>query len=487
MSAELQPNEIVIVRRRASLDSEQVKNGVWKIAFADFMTAMMAFFLVMWLINVTDDSVRRGVAQYFNPVKLSSTTQTRKGLNDQEMPGPEQGKPAEIDVIMNSPPDPDGRPGAANGQDMTTLSPAAADSPARRGLGEFEPTHTEAALFRDPYAVLDQLADSVTLTPGEGAAPETRGLGTQRQEGAQGGEAFRDPFDPMYWQFLPGRETAAQQGGAANDISGEVVAGASSFKAPETATAGDAPARPAATGVDQSGQAGPENVAEARSGTGPDAGQLPAAAVTAVVAPVAPVASSADRPHDPSVLRGAEQADAAQPASTAPTASAAGASDASAAAARQLAEDLTRAMRGVEGTALGAAASHVEVVQQGSGVLISLTDDQDFGMFAVGSAEPRGELVKLMERIGGVLAGKDGRIVIRGHTDGRPFRSRDYDNWRLSTARAHMALYMLVRGGVAAERIDRVEGYADRDLKRPEDPLAPSNRRIEIFILEDNA
>jgi chemotaxis protein MotB len=63
-------------------DDDEKPHGVWKIAYADFMTALMAFFLVMWLINVTDESVRRGVAQYFNPVKLASTAPNRKGLND---------------------------------------------------------------------------------------------------------------------------------------------------------------------------------------------------------------------------------------------------------------------------------------------------------------------------------------------------------------------------------------------------------------------
>jgi len=41
---------LVIVRRRRNTD-EAHHGGVWKIAYADFMTAMMAFFLVMWLIN----------------------------------------------------------------------------------------------------------------------------------------------------------------------------------------------------------------------------------------------------------------------------------------------------------------------------------------------------------------------------------------------------------------------------------------------------
>ena len=71
---------------------------------------------------------------------------------------------------------------------------------------------------------------------------------------------------------------------------------------------------------------------------------------------------------------------------------------------------------------------------------------------------------------------------MRGHTDGRRYRSGTYDNWRLSTARAHMAYYMLVRGGVDEKRFERVEGYADRNLRVPSDPEAAQNRRIEILL-----
>jgi chemotaxis protein MotB len=45
-----------------------------------------------------------------------------------------------------------------------------------------------------------------------------------------------------------------------------------------------------------------------------------------------------------------------------------------------------------------------------------------------------------------------------------------------------MAYYMLVRGGVDEKRFDRIEGYADRRLRVPNDPEAAQNRRIEILL-----
>src|SRR3954454_25358811 len=77
-----EPTEIVIIRRRHGGDEERHHGGVWKIAFADFMTAMMAFFLVLWIVNSTSKETRSSVARYFNPIKLADTTPARKGLND---------------------------------------------------------------------------------------------------------------------------------------------------------------------------------------------------------------------------------------------------------------------------------------------------------------------------------------------------------------------------------------------------------------------
>jgi chemotaxis protein MotB len=50
--------------------------GAWKVAYADFVTAMMAFFMVMWIV-AQSKPVKQAIAQYFNdPWKLSSTTGT---------------------------------------------------------------------------------------------------------------------------------------------------------------------------------------------------------------------------------------------------------------------------------------------------------------------------------------------------------------------------------------------------------------------------
>ena len=83
-------HELVLIRRRAPSERGPHQGGVWKIAYADFMTAMMAFFLVMWLINSTDQRVLTQVANYFNPMRLTDNTPVARGLNNVE--SGEQGK-----------------------------------------------------------------------------------------------------------------------------------------------------------------------------------------------------------------------------------------------------------------------------------------------------------------------------------------------------------------------------------------------------------
>ena len=54
--------------------------GAWKVAYADFVTAMMAFFLLMWLINTTSPEQKRGIADYFAPASVSQSNSGSGGI-----------------------------------------------------------------------------------------------------------------------------------------------------------------------------------------------------------------------------------------------------------------------------------------------------------------------------------------------------------------------------------------------------------------------
>ncbi|SIO32212.1 flagellar motor protein MotB [Vannielia litorea] len=57
----------IIIKKKKIIAADGHHGGAWKVAYADFVTAMMAFFLLMWLLNATTEKQRKGIADYFNP------------------------------------------------------------------------------------------------------------------------------------------------------------------------------------------------------------------------------------------------------------------------------------------------------------------------------------------------------------------------------------------------------------------------------------
>lgn len=69
----------VIIIKRETVEGGGHHGGAWKVAYADFVTAMMAFFLLMWLLNATTEEQRKGLADYFSPSNLMSHNSSGTG------------------------------------------------------------------------------------------------------------------------------------------------------------------------------------------------------------------------------------------------------------------------------------------------------------------------------------------------------------------------------------------------------------------------
>ena len=477
--------EIVIIKRHGGHDDEH-HGGAWKIAFADFMTAMMAFFLVLWIINATDKDTKTIIARYFNPVKLEDTAKAQKGIRD-SVQGKVKGQTSDSEMNIDGPSDDtqdetktnssspgkngaDGNKGAHNGKggrdgvkmaDASESGMASLADPANP-----KPTLSESSLFKDPYASLDEIA-------GKPAPPSsTKPLGVGRNDpitnaGTMDTDAFRDPFQPI---------ARAPAGDSFGDAKSEAPASS------RPAGAGAAPASSDAKAAKAADEAVARETAKSVVPAPPSNRQISQTAPPAPPAEAAspPAAAPAQIQSAAEATRGTDKSAVAPPSpeeKKAPPANAQAGGQASDIA--QLRSELLKEIGGPSSFQPGPG---LEVQATDEDLLISLTDQFDFSMFPVGSAEPQARVVRIMEKIAQVLKNRPGAVVVRGHTDGRPYRSATYDNWRLSSARAQMAYYMLVRGGLPEKRVERIEGYADRRLKLPNNPNAAENRRIEILL-----
>src|SRR5882757_6353215 len=70
----------IVIKKKGKGHGAGHHGGAWKVAYADFVTAMMAFFLLLWLLNVTTDDQKKGIAQYFTPESVSRSTSGSGGI-----------------------------------------------------------------------------------------------------------------------------------------------------------------------------------------------------------------------------------------------------------------------------------------------------------------------------------------------------------------------------------------------------------------------
>jgi chemotaxis protein MotB len=436
--------EIIIVKRRGGGHDEGHHGGVWKIAFADFMTAMMAFFLVLWIVNSTSKETRSSIARYFNPVQLADTTAARKGLREAK---------DEFDASA-SPRDAKEAGGAPAKGDASAKDDAAKDD--KDAKAKAEGKDKDKAV---PPAKAD--AAKMEAAKAEGGKP-----GAREPAPAQTLRRLRPEGEPAPLDRAPRfdeNDLARDPQGALMALAGEPGAPVAIPEEPSIFADPFAPVTPRLSGrarakEAQAARIQPGEADVARAGDGARTGE----AVKTEGAKTEAPKTEAAKP------------DAAKPVPGKPDA------DADAALAAELAAAAKKSFTGT-------AAPGLEVKRTPEGLLISLTDKESFEMFAVGSSEPHPRLVALMGRVAAALVKAPGEVVLRGHTDARPFRGAANDNWRLSAARAAMARQMLLRGGLDANRVARLEGLAERSPRRPDDPLAAENRRIEILLRDEAA
>jgi chemotaxis protein MotB len=122
------------------------------------------------------------------------------------------------------------------------------------------------------------------------------------------------------------------------------------------------------------------------------------------------------------------------------------------------------------------------------GLRLQIVDEKNRPMFESGGTVLADHIRRLMRIIGKVVGETNFAIKVEGHTDSKGIGSdAGRGNWELSTERANAARREMVSGGLRADQVAQVVGYADKLRVNKEDPNDPINRRISITVLANTA
>jgi len=125
----------------------------------------------------------------------------------------------------------------------------------------------------------------------------------------------------------------------------------------------------------------------------------------------------------------------------------------------------------------------IEMSVTSEGLRIELLESESGTFFDLGSSKPNQNGEELLALLAEQLGKLPNQVSIEGHTDAKPYSGKtDYSNWELSTDRANAARRLMQSDGLGENQVSQVRGYADQMLRKPNQPLDPSNRRISVIV-----
>jgi chemotaxis protein MotB len=152
--------EAIIIIKKIKKVVPAHHGGAWKVAYADFVTAMMAFFLLLWLLNATTNEQKRGISDYFAPVAVSASTGGAGGLlggRSISSPGASISRTSVPSVSLKIEPSTDASVGDAEEE-------GGADTEAEKALKEQQ--EREAKLEKKQFdKVEQQIRETIQQTP----------------------------------------------------------------------------------------------------------------------------------------------------------------------------------------------------------------------------------------------------------------------------------------------------------------------------------
>jgi chemotaxis protein MotB len=126
---------------------------------------------------------------------------------------------------------------------------------------------------------------------------------------------------------------------------------------------------------------------------------------------------------------------------------------------------------------------HVEITITADGLRIELLETEAGMFFESGKPVPTSNGADLLARLAGEFGKLPNNVLIEGHTDSKPYAGGGtYTNWELSVDRANSARKMMEEHGLRPEQVGQVRGFADRQLRHPDNPEHASNRRVSVIV-----
>jgi outer membrane protein OmpA-like peptidoglycan-associated protein len=126
---------------------------------------------------------------------------------------------------------------------------------------------------------------------------------------------------------------------------------------------------------------------------------------------------------------------------------------------------------------------HVEITITSDGLRIELLENEAGIFFESGKPVPTETGSLLLSVLAAELGKLPNSMLIEGHTDSKPYSGvASYSNWELSADRANSARKIMQTGGLRVDQVGQVRGFADRQLRHPDDPTNASNRRISVIV-----
>jgi chemotaxis protein MotB len=127
---------------------------------------------------------------------------------------------------------------------------------------------------------------------------------------------------------------------------------------------------------------------------------------------------------------------------------------------------------------------HIAITVTSEGVRMELMETAKGLFFENGSPTPTKEGQTVLRTVSSLINKMPNRVMIEGHTDSVPYvGTTGYSNWELSSDRANSARIIMESAGLRTGQLFQIRGFADQQLRLPNKPDDPSNRRISIIVL----